>query len=86
MLIRICFQCVHLELSNTPLSKGLIVLNALYKNITSETEVIFTTLYWLGKLFLFQTFDELDRVKDKEAEVLQIRQLIDNDQKEMPAC
>jgi hypothetical protein len=37
-------------------------------------------------MFLFQTFDELDRVKDKEAEVRQIRQLLDNDQKEMSAC
>jgi hypothetical protein len=31
---------------------------------------------WLGKWFLFQTFEELDGIKDKESEVRQIRQLI----------
>jgi hypothetical protein len=43
-------------------------------------------LVWLGKLFLFQTFEELDSVKDKEAEVQQIRQLLDNDQQEATTC
>jgi hypothetical protein len=43
-------------------------------------------LVWLGKLFLFQTFEELDSIKDKETEVLQIRQLLDNDQQEETTC
>ena len=41
---------------------------------------------WLGKLFLFQTFEELDSVKDKEAEVQQIRQLLDEGHKEEQVC
>jgi hypothetical protein len=34
--------------------------------------------YWLGKWFLFQTFEELDSVKDKEYDAQQTRQLIDS--------
>lgn len=41
---------------------------------------------WLGKWFLFQTFEELDGIKDKELEVRRIRQLLDEGQKEEPAC
>jgi hypothetical protein len=41
---------------------------------------------WLGKLFLFQTFEELDSIKDKEAEIQQIHQLLDNDQQEATTC
>jgi len=33
---------------------------------------------WLGKWFLFQTFEELDSVKDKEYDAQQTRQLIDS--------
>jgi hypothetical protein len=36
---------------------------------------------WLGKWFLFQTFEELDSVKDKELEVQQIRELLEADPK-----
>jgi len=35
-------------------------------------------LVWLGKWFLFQTFVELDSVKDKEYDAQQTRQLIDS--------
>jgi len=35
-------------------------------------------LVWLGKWFLFQTFEELDSVKDKEYDAQQTRQLIDS--------
>ena len=33
---------------------------------------------WLGKWFLFQTFEELDSVKDKEYDAQQTRHLIDS--------
>ena len=33
---------------------------------------------WLGKWFLFQTFQELDSVKNKEVEAQQIRQLFES--------
>lgn len=41
---------------------------------------------WLGKWLLFQTFEELDNAKDKQSEVLQVRQLLDENQKEKTAC
>jgi hypothetical protein len=47
---------------------------------------LYSAYAWLGKLFLFQTFEELDSVKDKETEVRQIRQLLDQGQKEEPTC
>lgn len=31
---------------------------------------------WLGKWFLFQTFDELDSVRDKESNIQQTRHLL----------
>lgn len=34
---------------------------------------------WLGKWFLFQTFNELDYVKDKLADANEIRQLLDEE-------
>jgi hypothetical protein len=33
---------------------------------------------WLGRWFLYQTFEELDSVKDKEYDAQQTRQLIDS--------
>ena len=36
-------------------------------------------LVWLGKLFLFQTFDELDGVKDKETDVRRICLLLEGE-------
>ena len=33
---------------------------------------------WLGKWFLFQTFEELDSVKDKEPDVKEIHELLDD--------
>jgi len=41
--------------------------------------VLFT---WLGKWFLFQTFEELDGVKDKETEVRQICLLLEGENRE----
>jgi hypothetical protein len=41
---------------------------------------------WLGKLFLFQTFEELDSIKDKQAEVRQIRQLLDENNGDENIC
>jgi hypothetical protein len=41
-------------------------------------------LVWLGEWFLFQTFDKLDGVKDKETEVQQIRQLLDDENSVRP--
>lgn len=38
----------------------------------------FYNYVWLGKWFLFQTFEELDSVKDKEYDAQQTRQLIDS--------
>jgi hypothetical protein len=35
-------------------------------------------MLWLGKWFLFQTFEELDSVKDKEYDAQQTRHLIDS--------
>jgi hypothetical protein len=35
-------------------------------------------LVWLGKWFLFQTFDELDKVKDKDFDEQQIHQLFED--------
>jgi len=32
---------------------------------------------WLGKWFLFQTFEELDSVKDKKVEIQQICKLLE---------
>jgi hypothetical protein len=34
---------------------------------------------WLGVWYLFQTFDELDQIKDKANDALEIRQLLDDD-------
>jgi hypothetical protein len=33
---------------------------------------------WLGRWYLFQTFEELDSVKDKQAEIKEIRHVIDD--------
>lgn len=35
---------------------------------------------WLGLVYLFQTFEELDRVVDKQAEIKEVRQLLDEEQ------
>jgi hypothetical protein len=32
---------------------------------------------WLGRWFLFQTFEDLDSIKDKSADIQQIRSLLD---------
>ena len=40
---------------------------------------------WLGICYLFQTFENLDRVKDKQAEIKIIRNLIDEDSEASPA-
>ena len=61
------------QTKNTPLYRG-------------EIGVVKTYSIWLGKWFLFQTFEELDSIKDKDSEVQQIRQLLDHDQKEEPTC
>jgi hypothetical protein len=45
-----------------------------------RTELTVLTLFimpWLGKWFLFQTFEELDSIKNKEVEAQQIRQLFE---------
>jgi len=52
-------------------------LNNRSKNKKDQKTKLFLICYffWLGKWFLFQTFEELDSVKDKEAEVLQIHEI-----------
>ena len=34
-------------------------------------------VFWLGKGSLFQTFDDLDSIKDKETEIKEIRRALD---------
>jgi hypothetical protein len=38
---------------------------------------MYSAYAWLGKGFLFQTFEELDCIEDKELKTLQIRRLLD---------
>jgi len=38
--------------------------------------------YWLGKWYLFQTYEELDLIKDRALEIQEIRQLLDENNKE----
>jgi hypothetical protein len=35
---------------------------------------------WLGIVNLFQTFDDLESVKDKQADIQAVRQLLDEDE------
>jgi hypothetical protein len=35
--------------------------------------------YWLGIVNLFQTFEDLESVKDKQADIQAVRQVIDED-------
>ena len=67
------FKKIGLELTNRE------------KTISKMTEIrsrnlvyLCWCLVWLGKWFLFQTFEELDSVKDKEYDAQQTRQLIDS--------
>ena len=46
------------------------------KSVNNNVDAMYKV--WLGKWFLFQTFEELDSVKDKESEVQQIRQLMED--------
>ena len=49
------------------------------KNRSENQTFLICYFSWLGKWFLFQTFEGLDRVKDKGTEALQIRQLLDEE-------
>ena len=44
-----------------------------YKKASGET-----FLYWLGERSIFQTFEDLDTIVDKETELKEIRQLLDD--------
>jgi hypothetical protein len=41
---------------------------------------------WLESAELFQTFEELDEVKDKKEEIRLVRQLIDENAEIKPSC
>jgi hypothetical protein len=45
---------------------------------------------WLGLYNLFQTFEDLESVKDKQTDILSVRQLLDDDTDsdgpEAPSC
>ncbi len=77
-----------IELSRNLRSISLAILifysTPINKNANHKVDVLYNN--WLGKLFLFQTFEELDSIKDKEAEIQQIRQLLDEGQKEEQLC
>jgi hypothetical protein len=49
------------------------------KNITPFEGLYYGIIPWLGIVNLFQTFDDLESVKDKEADVQAVRQVIDED-------
>jgi hypothetical protein len=48
------------------------------KNVKHKLDELYSL--WLGLEYLFQPFEELDRVTDKHAEIKEIRQLLDEGQ------
>jgi len=49
------------------------------KNITPFEGLYYRTISWLSIVNLFQTFEDLESVKDKQADIQAVRQVIDED-------
>jgi hypothetical protein len=47
------------------------------KNVKHKFDELYNS--WLGIVYLFQTFDDLESVKDKQADIEAVRQLLDED-------
>jgi hypothetical protein len=57
------------------------------KPVTSKNSTkIGRACAWLESAELFQTFEELDEVKDKKEEIRLVRQLIDENAEIKPSC
>jgi hypothetical protein len=49
------------------------------KNITPFTESYHEIISWLGLVDIFQTFEDLESVKDKQADIKAVRKLLDGE-------
>jgi hypothetical protein len=52
------------------------------KNANNKVDILYN--FWLGLVDIFQTFEDLESVKDKQADIKAVRKLLDGEKPKEP--